>query len=204
MFASLLGFDFQFTWGGVASVALGLLIWFVGLISRELSEWIIVRARGPKLSLEIEATHTPTSPSGEAIYARVKVMNTKARLARKCRAYLICVEAWNEQTNAFEATSYREAIPLIWSYDRKIDAVDIPWGIDRYVDIFELVPTRIGVVPQFWKSDGEIPWILQYESIFRGRGKNRYKIAVTADDIPPKYKSFVITWNDYWPPIIET
>ncbi len=61
-------------------------------------------------------------------------MNDKRRIAQSCRAWLVNIEELNDE-GRFMPTSFRESVPLIWSYDAEADSVDIPQGIRRYVDL---------------------------------------------------------------------
>ena len=98
--------------------------WLLGWLTPVISERITLWIRGPKLQLDFTNTEdcltitpeefqvTPSSfEKRDVFFARIRVTNLKPRIATKCQAWLISVEADDGQGN-FKPTVFKDSIPL--------------------------------------------------------------------------------------------
>jgi hypothetical protein len=188
----------------VGKLAFGLAGWLVGLVTPILGHWATVMLLGPKLSLSIDCDLAPTE-KGErkSLYVRVMITNTKARTAIACRAYLVGVDEWDRESQAFVPTVYSAPLPLIWSYYPSTETFDIPPNLSRAVDIVRYVPETQGFDLQLWNNSGVLR-PLAYDPFLQKRGTFRFTVSVSAMDIPSRRLAFKVTWDgDNWPPRVE-
>jgi hypothetical protein len=156
----------------------------------------------PKLKLEFYSnedcvTPTPESnPKGihDAFYIRIKVTNTKSRLAQKCRAYLVRVEKLGVD-NIFSPTEYCDSIQLAWACKdtQAYEALDLPRGIAQFVDV---VSTR-SIAPNNFKPEIR-PLPFRYISLFQQTGTFRFTIQVSGDGIKPRFIQIIFDWKGSW------
>lgn len=132
-------------------------------------------------------------------YARLCVTNVKRRIAEECQAWLVNVEELNVE-GRFDSTSFRDSVPLIWSYDAEAETVDIPQGIKRYVDLVRIQHDVPGFEPQVRSHSGEVLTILKYQPIFSKNGVYRLTVLVSAQEVRPQMIKAIVTRSDNWPP----
>jgi len=171
------------------------------------SEWWQAKLFGPVLELSFGASpdyqtstfHTDNH-SGKATctahYIRVKVFNTRKAVAKSCRAYLIDVEKFNKDENAFESTIYCDSIRLNWSCQGKLDrgtgSLDLPNGVSQFVDV---VATRSDH-PLFEMQ--MYPQLNRYAHLFSEKGIFQFTILVTANRVKPKKIRIIFEWTGVW------
>ena len=143
--------------------------------------------------------YTQEEGSCLAFYARLCVTNDKRRIAQHCQAWLVNVEELNEESR-FVPTTFRDSVPLVWSYNAEIDTVDIPQGIKRYVDIVRVQHDVPGFEPQIRSHTGAVLTILKYQPIFSKNGVYRLTVLVSAQEVRPQMIKVILTRGDTWPP----
>lgn len=154
----------------------------------------------PNLKLEFYKNNDCISPTPEqsqngihsAFYIRIKVTNTKSKLAQKCRAYLVRVERLN--SGVFMPTEYCDSIQLAWACkdSQAYEALDLPRGIAQFVDV---VSTR-SISPIYRPEIKPLPF--RYISLFQQIGIFRFTIQVSGDGIKPKFIQFIFNWKGMW------
>jgi len=129
----------------------------------------------------------------KASYIRVKVINNKSVLAKGCRAYLVGIEKCSEDGN-YSDTIYCDSIPLAWSChgDQRFVPVDIPNGVNQFVDLVSVRETSdaFRVELQFH------PY--RYEPLFQEKGKFRFTIQVSGENVEPVFEKVDFTWDGLW------
>ncbi len=138
-------------------------------------------------------TRTPElSPSSqsEALYVRVKVVNTRSALAKSCRAYLVNVER-KGQSGKFELTEYCESLQLGWSSQAELtfSAFDLPRDVPHFADIMSTRPAS----EAFALSTKVTP--LRYLQMLRTPGVYRFTIVVSGDGVMPATIRPAISWT---------
>jgi len=195
--------------------------WLLGLFAKELSERISVLVRGPKLVVEFGdgedcLTLTPEEHQEQindhsvtvarkqrlVFFARIRVTNAKPRMASRCQAWLVNVES-QDDAGQFRPTVFKDSIPLIWSYNAEIETVDIPQGINRYVDLARVRSDVDGFQPQLRSHSGEVLFPLRYGPLFTSNGIFRLTVLVSAQDVKPQQIKIVLSWDGAWPPRAE-
>lgn len=187
---------------------LGVLVagWLIGILTPILTHQLLVWLRGPKLSLTLDPTLTPARCGDDPtllFFARIRVTNTKCRIAKDCRAYLSVIEKWNDDENSFTMTNYRDCLPLIWAYDQQTPTVDLPNGVDRHIDVVMYAPETPASTLQLYSSSHEHFVPSQYEHLLDNYGVFRFTVLVCADDITPERIRFKVEWDGEWPPEAE-
>ena len=171
--------------------------WLLGLLSKELSEWITIWFRGPKLKVEFGdgedcVTLTPesvslapdlsTSTDGVRLqvvfFARIRVSNGKPRTLTKCQASLVKVERADEQ-GGFNETTFKDSIALVWSYNAEAETVDIARGTNRYVDLVRIQNYASGFQPQLRAHSGDVFVPIRYVPLFNENGTLRFTVSVS-------------------------
>jgi hypothetical protein len=195
--------------------------WFLGLLTKEFSDRISGWIRGPRVQLGFGETEDCVTLTPEEYYdqrgesavgtklktrvvffARIKVSNSKPRIARNCQAWLVDVETADEQ-GGFKPTIFKDSIPLIWSYNAESETVDIPQGINRYVDLVRIQDDVAGFQPQLRSRSGEVLNIHRYEHLFNTNGILRFTVLVSAQEINPEIIRIVVARISTWPPTAE-
>ncbi len=192
--------------------------WLLGLLTKEFSDRISGWIRGPRVQIGFGNTEdcvmlTPEEydvPKGSSavgtqkgkrvvFFARIKVTNSKPRIARNCQAWLVDVETADEQAG-FKPTIFKDSIPLIWSYNAESETIDIPQGINRYVDLVRIQDDVDGFQPQLRSHSGAAITIHRYEHLFNANGTLRFTVLVSAQEIKPEIIKIVVTRTTTWPP----
>ena len=115
--------------------------WLLGFVTSVLKEPVEQFLFGPELLLTPDRLKTvPREGRPEYLFLRVRVKNTKQRIAKRCRAYLVNIEQWDASKGEFASFACLPSPPLIWSYDAETDAVDIPYNVSRSVDVLYYSP----------------------------------------------------------------
>jgi len=133
----------------------------------------------------------------EGYYVRVKVRNASTYIAKDCRAYLINVER-KDENNRFVRTLYCDSIPLGWSCRNEDDkkerygGIDIPCGINQYVDVIATEKGFAGFTPQIMV----VPY--RYSKLFMETGTFRFTIQVSAAGTDPTTIKLTFTWKNVW------
>ena len=129
----------------------------------------------------------------KASYIRIKVTNTKAALAKGCRAYLVKVERQNDDCNFCE-TIYCDSIPLAWSCrgDQRFLPVDIPKGVNQFVDLISTRETSNNYKTEIQFS----PY--RYSELFKENGIFRFTVQVSGENVDPVFIKVVFDWDGSW------
>jgi hypothetical protein len=188
------------------------------LLSKELSERITVLVRGPKLRLDFTNTEdcvtlTPeefqvdattdaasmTKGKRVVFFARIRVTNTKSRIATKCQGWLVDVEATDGQSG-FKPTIFKDSIPLIWSYNAEAETVDMACGVNRYLDLVRICDDSQGFHPQLRSHSGSILSPLRYQHLFNDNRTLRFTVLVSGQDVTPQTIRVIVSRGEQWPP----
>lgn len=180
----------------IISGAIGGALAFVG------GDYLLRWLHKPSLLLEFRDNKDCKSPTPmnkddvetEGYYIRIKVTNENRHIAKDCRAYLINFER-KDENNGFVRTEYCDSIPLGWSCRDKKDrfrGIDIPRGINQYVDVIATVKDSSVYIPQIMVP----PY--RYSKLFEKKGIFQFTIQVTADDANPKTIKLILNWKGDW------
>jgi len=155
----------------------------------------------PKLTLSFGSTSdfiTRTPEVGgnsqhEAFYIRIKVVNSRSRLAKACRAYLVGVEKQGAD-GVFQPTIYCDSIQLAWAVkgDQAYGAVDLPRDVVQFVDV---VSTR-SISTDFKPEIRPVP--MRYIGLFQERGVFRFRVQVSGDGVRPAIRHVILHWDGIW------
>lgn len=129
----------------------------------------------------------------QAIYIRLKVVNTSTRLAKACRAYLVGIE--KQKDNKFEPTVYCDSMQLQWSVrgaDERFGAIDLPQDVPQFVDV---VSTR-SISTYFAPATAQVP--LRYMELFKETGIFRFRVQVSGDGVKPVWSEVILHWDGKW------
>jgi hypothetical protein len=170
---------------------------FTALFAEPLRRWIYA----PRLKLTFGAsnhflTRTPeVSPTGqyESLFVRIKVENTRAVLAKGCRAYLVNIER-KAISGLFEGTAYCESLQLAWASqaEQSFAAFDLPRSVPHFVDIISTRPTS----PAFALATKVTP--LRYIQLVGTPGTYRFTVVVSGDGVKPATIRPTVSWNGTW------
>jgi hypothetical protein len=169
-----------------------------------LTEPVRDRFFGPKLQLEFtpnnQAFVTMTKEVDRqhrlnlASYVRVLVTNTRKRIAKQCRAYLIDFEVWNPSLRRFEPTKYCEALQLAWSASSSRDLayypLDIPKDVRQFVDVVSVREGSTTIRTHVIANLNRYSDLLTQQT-----GKLRYTVLVAGDNLEPQKTQVVLEWN---------
>jgi len=155
----------------------------------------------PKLTLSFGSsldfiTKTPETDGlaiHDALYIRIKVVNSRPRLAKACRAYLVRVE--KRVAGAFVPTIYCDSIQLAWSARRPDEvyaALDLPRDVPQFVDVFSTRSTS----KRFAPSICVLP--LRYEGLFQETGVFRFHVQISGDGVEPVQRQITLHWEGNW------
>lgn len=180
------------------SPMLGFISGFLTAVFAEpLRQWLY----RPKLALSFGSTsdfitRTPEvagSSQHEAFYIRIKVVNSRSRLAKACRAYLVGVEKQGAD-GAFRPTIYCDSIQLAWAVkgDQAYGAVDLPRDVVQFVDV---VSTR-SISPHFKPEIRPLP--MRYIGLFQENGVFRFRVQVSGDGVKPATVQLILNWSGTW------
>jgi hypothetical protein len=192
--------------------------WLLGLLTKELSEWITLWVRGPKLQVGFTDTEdcvtlTPeefqvdgarsvaSAQTGKRVvfFARIRVTNTKPRIATKCQGWLTNVEVRDEQ-GGFKPTIFKDSIQLIWSYNSEAETIDIAQGVNRYLDLVRIQDDARGFQPQLRSHSGNVLSPIRYQHVFGENRALRFTVLVSAHDVKPQKRQIVVSRGEQWPP----
>ncbi len=140
------------------------------------------------------SSRTLTVKGPKAIYIRVRVRNTRSRMARECRGYLVNVEE-RDGEGRFIKTEYCDSIMLHWSCQReetKYLPLHIPKGVNQFLDIISLEENKNVFVPQIHVFPN------RYNELIRRTGVFRFTIQVVADNVKPKTIKLTFAWEGDW------
>jgi len=161
---------------------------------------------GPKLILKISPAFSKASEEktgDDKFYARVEVTNVKRKTAYGCQGYLIGLDEWNEERQRFE-TVFSDTRPLIWSRDPHTQKLDISKKIPRIFDVVLYNRGHAGLDLQLWSEGGPVLRPPELQAFREKSGKFRFRVRVSAFDLPPKEIAFKVTWDGKnWPPKLE-
>ena len=186
------------TMNPVISSAVGFLGgFFTALFAEPLRRWLYAPHLALTFGTSIDfLTRTPeSSPAGshDALYVRIKVVNTRSALAKSCRAYLVNVER-EGSSGKFEPTEYCESMQLGWSTqaEQTFDALDLPRDVPHFVDIFSTRSTS----NSFTLATKAIP--LRYEQMLCTPGVYRFTVVVSGDGVKPTTIRPAVSWLGAW------
>jgi hypothetical protein len=175
----------------------GAIITSLAVIVALFKESIINRLSGPILKLTFEHTghhisKTVRNDSTPTYYCRVAAVNVRARIAKLCRAYLINIEQL--RYGQWQPTTYCESLPLGWvGYrDRKFDAVDIPRGVQFYIDVLSTHADR-----KTFQLEIELT-LNRYREFLSAPGRYRFTILIVGDHAKSDELSLEFEWTGQW------
>lgn len=200
---SLLSFCFRaFSMNGLPSAVTFLGGFLTALFAEPLRRWIFA----PRLTLTFGTssdflTKTPEfGPGGghEALYVRIKVVNSRSALAKSCRAYLVNVER-EDSSGKFEPTEYCESMQLAWSTqaEQAFSALDLPRDAPHFVDI---ISTR-GTSTAFALATKVTP--LRYTNMLATPGIYRFTVIVSGDGVKPGTIRPAVSWAGAWDQVFK-
>ncbi|MBA7628513.1 hypothetical protein ES703_36001 [subsurface metagenome] len=148
---------------------------------------------------EHRITRSPEDPNKEQIsyhkasYIRIKVTNTKAALAKGCRAYLVKVEKQHDDGN-FCDTIYCDSIPLAWSCrgEQRFLPVDVPEGVNQFVDLLSTREVSTDYKPEIQFR------IYRYTDLFKEHGTFRFTVQISGENVDPIFIKVVFVWDGSW------
>lgn len=201
--------DGAFTIGTLVGAVVGFLS---ASFTKIFGEWLLVKCFGPNLLLSFEvgphtsgfivqttnrttieqSTSTPYSVTiDESVcYTRIRVHNSKSRIASNCRAYLVGHKKQNAN-GRFVTTDYCDSIPLIWSF-ANAGPINIPKGVNIHCDVFVTLSGSNELKPCF----AAMP--LAYQTTFSEPGVYLYQIMVTAEGVDPVTIELKVDWKRDW------
>lgn len=154
----------------------------LGFFANVLTEWVkrtwfSGRAR-PFFGTEYDVDFVARMQRSDSIWVRVLVRNDKKKaVARGCRAYLSDIR-WRINDGEEVSMPIGDTLPLIWSNTDRSIVIDIPYGINQFVDILAIFgdsPTI--VIPQTNPTKFQIPWFDHQEI--------RFTVTVTTENRAP-------------------
>jgi len=153
----------------------------------------------PKMNVEFKKDttcicKTTTANGSTSVYIRVRVNNASTVIAQKCKAYLVSVERGVDSD--FAPTFYCESMPLAWSCQspgKEYDSLDIPKGVNQYIDLIE---TNSNFGQQIIPKIMVIPF--RYIDLFKDKGKYRFTVLLTGENVEPVYIKVVFDWQGVW------
>ncbi|MGE0453388.1 MAG: hypothetical protein AB7O37_00575 [Vicinamibacteria bacterium] len=167
------------------------------LLLEPLRAWLFA----PRLALTFEQssyflTRTPEVAGDtqyEALYLRVKVLNTRWVLAKSCRAYLVNIER-RAESGGFQATEYCESFQLGWASqgDAAFGALNLPKGVPHFVDVLSTRSVSPTIKPQV------VAVPMRYAALFAAPGEYRFTITVSGDGVRPSSMRLAVVWNGEW------
>jgi len=179
-----------------------LVTFFAGFATAVLAEPLRQWLFRPRLKLEFDNTndyvtttieHSDTD-AWEAHYIRVKVINESPRLAKSCRGYLVDIEE-DDGAGSFAPTLFCDSLPLAWScrtLDEAFRPVDIPKDVPHFIDVLS---TR-SVSNVFRVQTSFMPE--RYSHLVQRRGRLRFSILLSGDNVEPQMIKFVFGWRGLW------
>ncbi len=131
----------------------------------------------------------------ESYYLRVRAMNTRAALAKNCRAYLVNVE-YLGSSGAWEATTYCESMQLAWAGpgDAPYAALDLPKDVPQFINV---LCTREDS-PRFTPSIVPGMLLFRYDSFLSSPGTYRFTVIVSGDGVRPASIGLRLKWTGKW------
>lgn len=187
----------------VASILQGAITFLSGALTAIFAEPIRQRMFRPKLVLSFDeecvshtflSTKTLAVAGPKTVYIRVRVNNTRSRMARECCGYLIGLEERNEK-GEFVKTEYCDSIMLHWSCQRdetKYLPIHIPKGVNQFLDVIALEENKKYFMPQIHVIPN------RYRSLFHRTGVFRFTIQVAAENVAPTTIRLGLAWAGDW------
>jgi hypothetical protein len=184
------------------TILLNLLSFIAGFLSAVFAEPIRKWLYRPKLELEFVKespnykARTPErigQSTHEAYYIRVKATNTKGKIAKGCRAYLVNIEKDNS-TGIFDSTEYCDSIQLAWSCrdNQAYEGIDLPNGIAQFIDV---------IVTRDFTKAFELQTMVKpfrYKKLYQEQGIFRLTIQVSGEEIKPEFLKLIFHWTGQW------
>lgn len=173
---------------------------FLPLFVRRLEQ----RVYGPKLGCKANVCEADTGNGATiAAYAKVRVWNSKPRIARKCQAYLRKVEGM--QGNKVVSTVCDVSLPFIWEYDNGRESFDIARGHEPAFDVAEFIKGQRLFSVRLRKSNGQLWEAHSFSSSFSVPGRYRFSVVITAEDTDPLLYRFDVECDGAtWPPRVHS
>lgn len=181
---------------GLIAIVAGL----IGLFAAPMVDAFWVWWRGPKLEASFAKNDcvitSPDTLNHVQLYFRIRVTNTLPRIAEGVRAWLVNIQRLNEDTGDYEATDYKDCLPLIFSDQRGIESASIPKGITWHVDVVMLHPKVERWHACLRGAEGEALTPLRYtEGLYTEPGTFRMTINVTAQHLSPIECKLYFKWD---------
>jgi hypothetical protein len=132
----------------------------------------------------------------EATYLRIKVTNSRPKtFAANCRAYITRVVRTNADGSTTDINS-QDALRIPWSLsDPAVDTVDIPSGINQFVDVCYTVSEPSHANKLYCAAR---PFPFRLRKAWEGTGKFEVTVMVTADGVAPVTRVIRFEWKGTW------
>ena len=189
----------------------------LALANETCRDWFVRLVWGPNLTLSFYDSKDKLIPirgedrivNGESVdgetdaayYIRVKVNNTKQRIAEKCRPYLARIDRKDTTYGSYKEV-FSENLPLNWSYNTQSSTTEIPHAITKHFDVLHLIKDKYHFIPQFRRDSGKLLELTRTNRLFPRNGVYRFVVLVTADRVATRYLIFTVDM-DQWPPVAE-
>lgn len=152
----------------------------------------------PKLLIDFEggnanivhSTHDEGGQSKAFIYVRARVRNKGRHTAKGCRVFLRTLEEVLPGGTTLP-TAWNDSMPLAWA-GRKFVPVDVPVGVEFYVDI-----VRISKADRGWLFSVEQDFASQ-QDLKKYIGTYRFHLIATADNTSPSICTVDVVYNGDW------
>jgi hypothetical protein len=171
----------------------------IGAAFAPIIELVTRFAWGPRLSVELDPYFPPRDVPNREVYVRLKIENTKKRLAKSCGAYLANVEKFDSATGCFAQTDFHDTFSLHWAYNAALANVDLPLHVPRFLDLVSVPESGNGIRPHHigLPEGQDVPL---YRPIWNTNGHFRLTVLVTAEGIEPEVRRITVDWRGEWPP----
>jgi len=182
-------------WIAIFGAAVGLMSGlFSGLAGRRFEEWLY----GPRLVVEFlpeeggrtEGKWERDGTEVVEIYIRARVRNTRRRVAKQCRPYIVKLE--EVQSSSTITTSFFDSLVLRWpgpysqlSYVPR----DIPNGVHQFFDIVGVFKHRPGWRFKWQERSSNLALLDSYA------GTYRFTVLVTGDGVKPSGRKIDVYYD---------
>jgi hypothetical protein len=158
--------------------------WILGMCSRYFDD----RLFGAKLTIDCGTAPGNRIESPDSLYIKFCVRNTKRRVAKNCRAYIVALHEFsNGRTIGQSVMSDSFQIP--WAgYD--FEPRDIPPNISQYVDLVRFSKNNLG-----WDFQTKPGLYASLSSITGRRGTYQFTVVVTGESTVPAKKKINVDYD---------
>lgn len=134
------------------------------------------------------------APPHEALYSRVRLVNTGKAVARGVRVFLVGIDI-HHRDGGWMDTGFADTLMLPWSCRgaRKFDAIDLPRGVPHFADLMSSREPQPDMLRM--EVDG---WPMRYANLIARGSVYRMNVIATGDNFDPVESNVVLTWNGTW------